>query len=99
MFRPMNSKQVFVIWSLFGFISVDLLATLLKLEIALAFLWLSLPVHLGSLKRILYSKLYSLAYTFLLNIFSALKGIRFYILFVVNWLLNLTCNSIPTLVG
>ena len=82
MFRPMYSKLVFVVWTLFGFISVDLLAALLKLEIAISFLWLSLPVHSGSLKRIKYSKLYSLVHILLLNIFSALKGTRFYILFV-----------------
>ena len=47
MFRPMYSKQVFVIWNLFGFISVFLLAALLKLEITVSFLWLSLPVYQG----------------------------------------------------
>ena len=47
MFRPMYSKQVFVIWNLFGFISVVLLAALLKLEITVSFLWLSLPVYQG----------------------------------------------------
>ena len=33
----MYSKQVFVIWTLFGFISVFLLAALLKLEITVSF--------------------------------------------------------------
>ena len=79
MFRPMYSEQVFVIWTIFVFISVFLLAALLKLEITVFFSWLSLPVHSGSLKRIKYSKLYSLAHTLLLNIFSALKETRFYI--------------------
>ena len=51
-FKPMYSKQVFVIWTLFGFISVFLSAALLKFEITVSFLWLSLPVHSGSLKRI-----------------------------------------------
>ena len=74
MFRPMYSKQVFDIWTIFGFISVFLLAALLKLEITVSFLWLLLPVHPGSLKRIKYSKLYSLAHSLLLNIFSAVKG-------------------------
>ena len=37
MFRPMYSKQVFVIWTLFGFISVFRLAALLKLEIPVSF--------------------------------------------------------------
>ena len=82
LFRPMYSKQVFVIWTLFGFISVFLPTALLKFEITVSFLWLSLPVHSGSLKTIKYSKLYSLAHTLLLNIFSALKGTRFYILFI-----------------
>ena len=86
MFRPMYSKQVFVIWTLFGFISVFLSAVLLKFEITVSFLWLSLPVHSGSLKRIKYSKLYSLAHTLLLNIFSALKGTCFYILLDVHWM-------------
>ena len=35
-----------------GFISVFLMAALLKLEITVSFLWLSLSVHSGSLKRI-----------------------------------------------
>ena len=52
MFRPMYSKQVFVILTPFGLISVFLFAALLKLEITVYFLWLSLPVHSGSLKRI-----------------------------------------------
>ena len=81
MFRPMYSKQVFIILTPFGLISVFLLAALLKLEITVSFLWLSLPVHSGSLKRIYYSKLYCLAHTLLLNVFSALKGTHFYILF------------------
>ena len=80
MFRPMYSTQVFVIWTIFGLISVFLLAALLKPEITVSFLWLLLPIHSGSLKRIKYSKLYSLAHTFLLSIFSALKGTHFYIL-------------------
>ena len=45
MFRPMYSKQVFGILTLFGVISVFLLAALLKLQITVSFLWLSLPVH------------------------------------------------------
>ena len=58
-----------------------LLAALLKLEITVPFLWLSLPVHSGSLKRIKCSKLYSLAHSRLSNVFSALKGTHLYILF------------------
>ena len=81
LFRPMYSKQVFVIWTPFGLISVFLLAALLKLEITVSFLWLSLPVRSVSLTRIQYSELYSLAHTLLLNVFSALKGTQFYILF------------------
>ena len=60
-----------------------LMAALLKLEITNSFLWLSLPVRSGSLTRIYYSKLYSLAHTPLLNVFSALKGTHFYILLVL----------------
>ena len=76
-------------FSSFGPIWIDislLLAALLKLEITVSFLWLSLPVHSGSLKRIKYSKLYSLAHTLLSNVFSALKGTHFYILFVVYFM-------------
>ena len=53
MFRPMYSKQIFAIWTRFGFISVCIirLTALLKLEITVCFLWLSLPVHSESLKR------------------------------------------------
>ena len=93
MFRPMYSKQVFVISTLFRFISVFLLAALLKLEITVSFLWLLLPAHSGSLKRIKYSKLYSLAHTLLLNVFSALKGTHFYILFVVTAAGVVLCGS------
>ena len=63
MFRPMYSKQIFAIWTRFGFISVFRLTAFLKLEITVCFLWLSLPVHSGSLSRIYYSKLYSLIHT------------------------------------
>ena len=84
MFRPMYSEQVFDIWTLFGFISVFSMAALLKLEITVSLFWLLLLVRSGSLKRILYSKLYSLAHTLLLNVFSALKGTHFYILFDFN---------------
>ena len=89
----MYSKQVFVIWTLFGFILVFLSTALLKFEITVSFLWLSLPVHSGSLKTIKYSKLYSLAHTLLLNIFSAPKGTRFYILFVVTAAGVVLCGS------
>ena len=89
----MFSKQSFVIWTLFGYISVILLTALLKLEITVSFLRSSLPVHSGSLKRIYYSKLYSLAHTLLLNVFSALKGTHFYILFVVTAADVLLCGS------
>ena len=43
-----------------------------------------MPVNSGSLKRIKYAKLYSLAHTLFLNVSSALKGTNFYILFVVT---------------
>ena len=82
MFKPMYSKQVFDIWTLFLLISVFLLAALLKLEITVSFLLLSLPVHSGSLKRIKYSKLYSPTPSRFSNAFSALEGTHFYILFV-----------------
>ena len=92
-FRPMYSKQVFVILTPFRLISVFLLAALLKLEITVSFLWLSLPVHSGSLKRIKYSKPYRLAHTLLLNVFSALKGTHFYILFAVTAAGVVLCGS------
>ena len=47
-------------------------------------LWLSLPVHSGSLKRIDYPKQICLATLFLLKVFTALKGTHFYILLVDN---------------
>ena len=56
------------------------MAALLKFEVTVSFLWFSLLVHSGSLKRIKYSKLYSLAHTRLSNVFSALKGTHFYVL-------------------
>ena len=91
MFRPIYSKQVYNIWTISGFTSVVLLAALLKLEITVSFFWLSLSVHSGSLKRIKFSKLYSLAHTLLLNVFFALKGTRLYILLanlcrLVDWI-------------
>ena len=69
------------------------LAALLKQEITVSFLWFSLPVHSGSLKRIEYSELNSLAHTLLLNVFSAFKGTHFYILFVVTAAGNVLCGS------
>ena len=45
--------------------------------------FISFPVRSGSLKRIKYSKLYSLAHALLLNVFSALKGTHFYILTII----------------
>ena len=59
----MYSKQIFAIWTRFGFISVFRLTALLKLEITVCFLWLSFPVHSGSLERIYYLKLYSQTHT------------------------------------
>ena len=93
MFRPVYSKQIFNIWTTFGLISVFLKAVLLKLENTVSFLWLSLPVHLGSLKRIYYSKLYSLAHTLLSNVFSALLGTNIYILFVATAAGVVLCGS------
>ena len=89
----MYSKHVVIIWTHFGLISVFLQAVLLKLEILLQFTVTSfsgvhLPVHSGSLKRIKYSKLYSLAHTLLFNVFSALKGTNFYILFSLTEILS-----------
>ena len=52
-----------------------------------------IPVHSGSLKRIKYSILYSLAHTLLSNVFSALKGTNFYILFVVTAAGVVLCGS------
>ena len=41
----------------------------------------------------MYSKLYSLAHTLLVNVFSALKGTHFYILFVVTAAGVVLCGS------
>ena len=43
--------------------------------------------------RILYSKLYSLSHTLLLNVFSALQGTIFYILFAVTAAGIVLCGS------
>ena len=80
----MYSRQVFVIWTPFGLISVFLLAALLKLEITVSFLSLQLSAHSVSLKTIYYSKLYSLAHTVLLNVFYTLKGTHVDVLFVIT---------------
>ena len=52
--------------------------------------WLSLPAHSGSLKRIDYPKQICQTNPFLLNVFTALKGIHFYILFKVTQFFSLT---------
>ena len=69
---PCILKRFLLFGPQFGLISVFLQAVLLKLEITVSFLWLLLPVHLGSLKRIYFSKLYSLTHNLLLNVISAL---------------------------
>ena len=67
----MYSKQVFVIRATFAFTSLFRLTALWKLEITVCFLWFSLPVRLGSVKKIYFSKLYTELDTFfLMNIFS-----------------------------
>ena len=66
---------------------------LLKLEITVSFLWLPMPVHSGSLTKILYAKLLSLAHSLLLNVFSALKGTHFHILFVFTAAGVVLCGS------
>ena len=48
MFRPMYSKQVFIIWTLFGLIRL-FNGCLVEIEITVYFLWLLLRVHLASL--------------------------------------------------
>ena len=60
----MYSKQVFRYSDPFGFISVFKLTALklLKLEIIVCFLWLSLPVHSWSPKSMCFSELYSLSH-------------------------------------
>ena len=57
-------------------------------------------IHSGSLKRIYYSNLYSLAHPLSLNISTALKGTHFYVLLITSvgkrdtvFLLSMTCNS------
>ena len=70
------------------------MTSFLKLEITeLMTFWLSLPVHSGSLKRIDYPKQICLATLFLLNVFIALKGTHFYILFVVTAAGVVPCGS------
>ena len=49
----MYSKQVFVIW-----IDISLFIDLLKLEITVSCLWLSVPVYSESLKRAVLCKIY-----------------------------------------
>ena len=49
---------------------------------------LSLPVHSGLLKRIDYPKRICLAHARFLNVFTALKGIHFYCLFVLQLMLS-----------
>ena len=58
--------------------------------VSLAFI---LTVNSGSLKRIYYSKLYSLVHTLLLNVFSALKGTNFNISFAVTAAGVVLCGS------
>ena len=89
-FRPMCSKQVYVIWTSFGLIS-SFIDCLVKTRNYSILLWLSLPVHAGSLKGIQHSKLYSLAHA-LLNVFSAFKGTHFNILFLVTVACVLLCG-------
>ena len=76
MLRPMYSKQVLYhldpIW-----IYISLLFETRNYSfLSLAFVASSFRAR--SLKRIKYSKLYSLAHSLLLNVFSALKGTHFY---------------------
>ena len=54
---------------------------------------LSLPVYSGSLKRIDYPKQIVWPTLFLLNVFTALKGTIFYILFVVTAAGVVPCGS------
>ena len=65
--------RVFAIRTPFGFISVFGLTFLLKLDITVCFLWLSLPDLSGSLKKI-YSSKQTCRPTFRLNVFIALIG-------------------------
>ena len=60
--------------------------------------WLSLPVHSGSLNRIDYPKQICLGHTlsFLLNVFTPLKGTHLDILFVVNTAGVVPCGSPKT---
>ena len=87
----MYSSKVFAFWTPFGFILVFSLTALLKLEITVYFLWLSLPVHSGSLKRIYYSKLYSLAHTLSFEWFHCSKWISLIFAFYLLLLQLVLC--------
>ena len=92
MFRPMYSKQVFDIWSLFGFISVFSMAALLKLEItvSLFFAFIASSFRVTE-ENLVFQTVQSGPYSFL-NVFSALKGTHFYILFGSNILNTFSCQ-------
>ena len=73
----MYSKQVFVIWTLFGFISAFLSAALLKFEITVS---IASPFRVTK-ENLVFETVQSDPYTSFEYFFSALKGTRFYILF------------------
>ena len=58
-------------------VSVIGLTAILKLDIAVCLLWLSLPVFSGLLKRIDYRNRFVWPTLFLLNVSTALKGTHY----------------------
>ena len=69
------SKQIYNIWIIFRLKSVFETNAVLNLQIYSIFLWLLLPVLIGSLMRLLYLKpRYGSSSAFLMNMFFALEG-------------------------
>ena len=93
MFRPMYSKQVFDIWSLFGFISVFSMAALLKHEITVTLFFFAFIASSFRVteENLVFQTVQSGPYSFL-NVFSALKGTHFYILCGPNIINTFSCQ-------
>ena len=81
MFRPMYSKQVFIVWTSFEFISVFLIGCLVETRnysiLSLAFVASSFRV---TEENLVFETVQS-GPSLHLNFFTALKGTHFYILF------------------
>ena len=91
-FSRICSKQTLAIRTLFECVSVFGLTALLNLEITVS-LWLSSPIHSGSLKRIDYSITSVCSILFLLNVVTALKE------FIFIFLAHLSRRLIGELIG